>query len=326
MEKIEISHRTIIFTVFFLLALWFLYKVLNVILLLFVAFILTTALNPLVNRLEQRKIPRVGAILLTYILIIGTIVVMVGSIIPPLIEQTGVLARNLALPWAELRLIQLDVSSVNDQIESLSRNLVGVLNIVVGAASNILAIFTIGVMTFYMLMERGKFKTYLRLLFGNGDGGKRAENLLISLEEKLGGWVRGQLTLMVIIGVMSYLGLRLLGVSFALPLAMVAGLLEFIPNIGPTIAAVPAIIVAFTISPALALGVIFLYIAIQQIENNLIVPQVMKRAAGVHPLITITALIAGFTLGGIGGAVLAVPIFLVSQVIVHDIYIHRKNS
>lgn len=325
MEKIEISHRTIIFTLLLLAFLWLVYKVINVLLLLFISFILMTALNPLVTRLEKWRLPRVGAILITYILVIGLFVLIVGSLIPPLIEQTGVLAGNLSLPWSELKLIQLDASTINDQIEILSKNLVGALNIILGAASNILAIFTIGVMTFYLLMERKNLKNYLVILFGDGDGEKRAEDFINNLEEKLGGWVRGQLALMVIIGVMSYLGLSLLGVSFALPLAMLAGLLEFIPNIGPTIAAVPAIIVAFTISPALALGVVFLYLAIQQIENNLIVPQIMKRAAGVHPLVTITALMIGFTLGGIGGAVLAVPVFLLSQVIVHGIYTHRKK-
>lgn len=325
MEKIEISHRTIIFTLLLLAFLWLVYKVINVILLLFISFILMTALNPLVNRLEKWRLPRVGAILITYVLVIGLIVLIIGSLIPPLIEQTGVLAGNLALPWSELKLIQLDASTINDQIEVLSKNLVGALNIILGAASNILAIFTIGVMTFYLLMERKNLKNYLVILFGDGDGEKRAEDFINNLEEKLGGWVRGQLALMVIIGCMSYLGLRLLGVSFALPLAMLAGLLEFIPNVGPTIAAIPAIIVAFTISPALALGVVFLYLAIQQIENNLIVPQIMKRAAGVHPLVTITALMIGFTLGGVGGAVLAVPVFLLSRVIVHSLYTHRKK-
>jgi predicted PurR-regulated permease PerM len=325
MDRIEISHRTIIFTVLLLIGLWLLYQVINVLLLLLISFIFMTALNPLVTRLERWRFPRQLAIFVSYVVVIGLVAFIIGSIVPPLIEQTSVLTRNLALPWAELGLLKLDPSNVNNQLELLSRNLVGALNLVLGAASNILAIFTIGVMTFYLLMERRNLDDYLEVLFGNGDSSKRAQQFVNNLERKLGGWVRGQLALMFIIGIMSYIGLRLLGVSFALPLAMVAGLLEFIPNIGPTVAAVPAIIVAFTISPALALGVAFLYIAIQQLENNLIVPVVMKKAAGVHPLVTITALMIGFTLGGIGGAVLAVPVFLLTEVIVHDLYAHRKD-
>lgn len=324
MDKIEISHRTIIFAVFLLVSLWLIYKVMHVLVLLFVAFILMTALNPLVNKLEARRLSRPLAIFVSYILVIGIIAFILGSVVPPLIEQTSVLAKNLALPWSQLDLLSLDASTINNQIEALSRNVVSVLSIILGAASNILGIFTIGVMTFYLLMERKNLSHYSRLLFGDGDREKRAEQLMDGIEKKLGGWVRGQLALMFIIGVMCYIGLRLLGVSFALPLALVAGLLEFIPNVGPTVASIPAIIVAFTISPALALGVVFLYIAIQQIENNLIVPQVMKKAAGVHPLITITALMMGFSLGGVGGAVLAVPIFLVSEAIIQDLYSHRR--
>ena len=324
MEKIEISHRTIIFTILFLLSLWFIYKAFYVLILFFISFVLMTALNPLVNRIESWRLPRVVAILITYVLVISIVTFIIASVIPPLVEQTTILARNLTLPWSELQLIQLDISNFNNQLESLSRNVVGALNIILGAASNLLAIFTIGVMTFYLLMERKNLTSYLEVLFGDGQRKKRAEDFMNNIEAKLGGWVRGQLTLMFIIGVMAYIGLRFLGVSFALPLALLAGLMELIPNIGSTIAAIPAVIVAFTISPALALGVVFWYIVMQQVENNLIVPQVMKRTVGVHPLITITAMMIGFTLGGIGGIILAVPVFLLSQVIVHDLYNHRK--
>jgi len=325
MEKIEISHRTIIFAILFLLGLWFIYKVANVLVLLFVSFILMTALNTLVDRLEHWRLPRPLAIFITYILVIGLISFIIGSVVPPLIEQTSVLARNLALPWSELNPLQLDVNKINDQIEALSRNFVGILHLILGAASNILGIFTIGVMTFYLLMERSNLKNYLKVVFSDEDSEKRAEQIIDNVEKKLGGWVRGQITLMFIVGVMCYVGLRILGVSFALPLAMVAGLLEFVPNIGPTVSAIPAIIVALTISPALALGVLFLYIVVQQLENNLIVPQIMKHAAGVHPLITLTVLMVGFTLGGVGGAVLAVPMFLVIEVVVKDLYGHSRG-
>jgi len=98
MEKIEISHRTIIFAILFLLGLWFIYKVANVLVLLFVSFILMTALNTLVDRLEHWRLPRPLAIFITYILVIGLISFIIGSVVPPLIEQTSVLARNLALP------------------------------------------------------------------------------------------------------------------------------------------------------------------------------------------------------------------------------------
>lgn len=325
MDKIEISHRTIIFTVFFLIGLWLIYKVFGVIILLFISYVLMAFLNPLVSKLEKWRLPRPAAILLSYAIVIAIITVILASIVPTLIEQTLVLSRNFSAPIADISLFKIDVKDFNNQIESLSRNILNLIGIITSAASNILAIFTIGVITFYLLMERNNFPKYIKALFGESEKQKITEACLDSIEKKLGGWIRAQIALMIIIGLFSYIGLKLLGISFALPLAMVAGLLEFIPNIGPTVSAIPAVIVAFTISPALAIGVIFLYIAIQQIENNLLVPQVMKKAIGIHPLVTITALMAGFSLAGIGGAVLAVPVFLVLQTLLQQIYANRKQ-
>jgi len=323
MEKVEISHRTIIFSLFFIVAVLAVYQLRGVLLLFFIAFILMTALNPLVDKLEKLKIGRTSAIVLVYILVLGLFGFTIASIIPPMIEQTSNLAANFSLPIEKSEFFKIDLGNINNQIESLSRNVVSVLKIVSSAASNILGIFTVLVLTFYLLLERKNFSKYYQVLFGDGEKRKRIERLIEGVEYNLGGWVRGQLTLMVIVGLMSYIGLRILGIPAALTLALIAGLLEFIPNLGPTLASLPAIIIGFTISTPMALGVLFLYIIIQQLENNIIVPQVMKRAVGLNPLITLMALMAGFSLGGIGGAVLAVPIFLVARVAIFDLYTRR---
>jgi predicted PurR-regulated permease PerM len=115
---------------------------------------------------------------------------------------------------------------------------------------------------------------------------------------------------MSIIGIMSFIGLTILHIPYALPLAILAGLLEAVPSIGPTISAVPAIILGLSISPLTGLGALAMSIIIQQSENNLIVPRVMQHVVGVRPIVTIVVLMTGFTLGGVMGAVLAMPIFL----------------
>ena len=132
---------------------------------------------------------------------------------------------------------------------------------------------------------------------------------------------------MVIIGVATWIGLTLLRIEFALPLAVLAGLLEIIAIIGPIVAAVPAIIIALVQfgSPVPALGVAALYILIQQLENNLIVPKLMEKAVGVHPLVIILALLIGGSLFGIIGAALAVPIAATTQVLIEDIHKHQKK-
>jgi len=114
----------------------------------------------------------------------------------------------------------------------------------------------------------------------------------------------------------------LLGIPYALPIAVLSGLLEAVPNIGPTIAAIPAILMGLTVSPIVGLGALAMSILIQQLENNLIVPKIMQSATGTKPLVTILVLLIGYTLGGIAGAVLAMPVFLTIQTIVVE---YNKN-
>lgn len=113
-----------------------------------------------------------------------------------------------------------------------------------------------------------------------------------------------------------YIGLFFLGIEFAIPLAVLAGLLEMVPTVGPILSAVPAILVAFSHSPVLALSVLALYIIVQQVENNILVPLIMKRSVGLSPVLTILALMIGGRFAGIAGAILAVPILLTIQEII----------
>jgi predicted PurR-regulated permease PerM len=112
---------------------------------------------------------------------------------------------------------------------------------------------------------------------------------------------------------MTYLGLFLLGIDTALPLAILAGMLEIIPTVGPIVSSIPAVVIASVVHPLLGLSTAALYFLIQFIENNLLVPQVMQKTTGVSPLVSILGLMVGFRLGGVVGAVLAIPLILVFQ-------------
>ena len=131
----------------------------------------------------------------------------------------------------------------------------------------------------------------------------------------MGSWVRGELTLMLAVGIFTYIGLSILGVEIALPLAILAGILEIVPNIGPIISAVPAVLVALTIHPLTALATASLYFLVQLAENNFLVPKIMQKAVGVNPLISILGLMIGFRLAGPAGAILALP----SIIVIHTI-------
>lgn len=323
LRKIEISHRTIIFTVLFLLGLWVLYQVRQIILALFIAVILMAALNPAVNRLERLRLPRWLAILFLYILIFGGFGTVLGVLIPPLVDQTATFINRVIFYLRETRLFGIDPNFLTTQISQFGLLPSNILKITLNFFSNIVGILFLLMVTFYLLLERKNLSRYLLIIFGEGEE-KRAESLISKFEERLGGWIRGEMILMSIIGIMTYIGLRLLGVESALPLAILAGFLELVPSIGPIISAIPAVLVGLTISPVMGLAVGALYFLVQQLENTLIVPKVMERAVGVNPLVTILALAIGFKLAGVVGAILAVPVFLVIQVIASEAFLSKK--
>jgi predicted PurR-regulated permease PerM len=316
-QKVEISHRTIIFTVFFLLFLWVLIQIRQIILAIFVSLILMSALNPAVDRLEKLKIPRALAILLIYIVFLGSIGIILTGIIPPLVEQTSALTSQMPEFLDQVGLAAIDQAVIASQISQLGSIPANLFKLSVTIFSNFLAVLLIVIIAFYLLLERKNLDRYLLVLFGKDEG--RAAKLVDKIEERLGGWVRAQITLMFFIGLASYVGLRLLGIEFALPLALLAGILEIVPNIGPIFSSLPAILAGLVVSPVLALAVAALYFLIQQFENAVVVPKVMERVAGVNPLVTIISLTVGFKLAGIAGAVLSVPIVLVAQVIVAEV-------
>ena len=315
MQKIEISQRTIIFTAFFLIGLFFLFEIRYIVLFLFVALIFMSAFSPLVDRLEKYRIPRGLSTVVLYILIWVFISFSVASLVPPLVEQSARFVTRLPQDIERLSQGRFDVSMLAPQLTAVPQNL---FKIIVGAFNNVVSLFTLMVIVYYLILERKNLHKYLLFLFGNNDREARAEAFINQLEKKLGGWVRGQLLLMLFVGILSYIGLVFLGVEFAIPLAFLAGILEIVPSIGPTLSAVPAILVALGSSPVLALAVAALYFVIQQVENNFLVPKVMSKAVGLSPLIVIIALLVGLKLAGIAGAILAIPTVLLLEIIASD--------
>lgn len=141
---------------------------------------------------------------------------------------------------------------------------------------------------------------------------------------KLGLWLQGQMLLSILVGSLVFIGLKVLGIQFALVLAVIAASLEVIPGLGPIIASIPAIFVAFIQKPSLALFVIILYIAIQQFENHIVVPLVMRKMLGVPAVIVIISLLVGASVAGLVGAILAVPVAVVAIEIIQDISDQRR--
>jgi len=320
-KKIDISHKTIIFTTFFLLGLWSLFLIKDLLILLFVAVTLMSAIAPMINFFMKVKIPKGLSIISAYVIIIGILVSVFASLLQPLIEQSSRLVTSLpTLLIEQLNIISVDPAVFQSQLTDLSKN---ILSLSLEIFNNLITIILLLVLTFYLLLEKESLEKNISSLFVGQE--LRVREMIIKIEEKLGAWVRGQLTLSLIIGVISYIGLLILDIPYALPLALLAAVMEVIPVIGPIIAAIPAILVSLTISPVLAMVVAVLYFIIQQLESHLVVPQVMKRAVGLNPLMVILAVAVGSRLLGIAGALLAVPLVVVAQIIISDIIAKSKN-
>ncbi len=319
-QKIDISHKTVIFIGAFILGLWAIYLIRDLLVILFVAIILMSALNPLIHFFVGLKVPKALSIALTYIIIIGISAGAITAILQPLIEESSRLVVSLPqLSGQVLNIANIDKSVFQSGLTNLSKN---VFAITLAVFDNLIAIIFLLVVTFYLLLERDNLEHRLAGFFIGRE--EKVKKLIIRIEDKLGSWLRGQLVLSVIIGLLSYVGLTILNIPYALPLSLIAGVLEVIPVMGPIISAIPAVIIAVAISPVLGLGVAAMYFVIQQLENHLIVPQVMKRAVGLNPLIVILAIAIGSKLLGFAGALLAVPLAVVGQIIVAEIIEERK--
>lgn len=317
-RKIEIAPKTIVFTVFFLLALIFFWQIRSILIMIFISFVLMHAIDPLVCRLQAIKIPRILAILIVYILVFGVISFCIAGIIPILIEQTAGLINSLPQITQNIKIFSenrffsennIDLTSQLKVLETIPANLT---QIVFSVASNIFSALVILVITFYLLLEKKNFPKYGDDFFGE-KGKARFLKIMNNLEVSLGSWVSAELLLMSIIGILSYFGYLALGLKYAVPLAIIAGLLEAVPNIGPIIATVLAGLVGLTVSPLIALFTVIFGILVQQLENNFIVPKIMRKTIGLNPIMTIILIAAGGQIAGMGGALLAIPLFLTAQ-------------
>jgi predicted PurR-regulated permease PerM len=323
LKKIEVSHKTIIFTVLFLLGLWFLYFIKDIIFALFVALLLMTILNPVVTRLARWKIPRGLAVFITYIILVGVLVAAVVGIIPPLVEQTTNFVNNLpsllSNPFMSKYINDQVVNQIVSQLGSVPKQ---IFEVGVSVFSNLVAVISVMIFTFYMLLYRGRLDDQIGSIFG-GSGREKFDRILGSIEKSLGNWARGQIILMLVQGALVYVGLIILGIPYALPLAIFTALLEIVPTIGIIVAAIPIVAIGLSISPIMGLATAALVFLVHQLEGYILVPKIMEKSAGVNPIVTLTSLAVGFRVAGVMGALISVPVFLMLQIAIKE-YLQSK--
>lgn len=336
---ININTLTVIKIILVFVLFYFLFLVKDILVVLFVSLILSSAIDPWVDFMQKRKIPRALGVIFIYLTVILVVLLAISMIIPPIVKQATELMDNFPIilekiisgvsAFKEYSLKYGILDNIKDSFNSMSTNFQnaagGVFSTVSGIVGSIFAIFLVMVITFYMVVEENAIKKIVWSL-APARHQVHTMRLINKMQKMIGLWLRGQLILSLIIFALTYVGLLALGlflgvkIEYALVLALIAGLTEFVPYLGPIIAAIPAVFLAFTQSPFLAVSVAILYYVIQLIENNLIVPNLMKKVVGLNPVVSIAVLLIGFRLAGIAGAILSIPVATAVSVIVKDLF------
>lgn len=329
---IDFSVLSIIKILAVLLLCFFLYKIANVLIMLFIAFVIATIINPIANWLHKHHIPRVIGTLAIYIILLSIISSVFILLAPPIIEQVNELAKNFPSYSQKFYSVFYQFKeylsqfgfkdSVQKALNFLQENIGGgaknIFSLAIGLFGGIVSFFIVLVIAFYMVLQEKSWYNFLDDIVTKKRK-KRIIKVIRDIQDKLGVWARAQLVLCVAIFILTFIGLSLFDIKYALVLALIAGLFEFIPYLGPIMGAIPAVLLTLLYSPSKALIVIAICIVVQQIENNLLVPNIMKKAVGVNPIISIISLIIGFQLAGVIGGILAMPIVLIISVIINSL-------
>ena len=331
---INISTVTILKIVLVVLLLWFFWLVKDVLLILLISIIISSAMDPLADFLYKHKIPRGLSVLMVYVVVLG-LVALVGFLLAPTIGQQFNEIKNADV-------IQTFISRIGVYRESLSHSTIGVsinnslkeftnnfgttiFQTTRGVLTGIVSTITILVISFYLTAEESGMKNFIKHL-APFKHQAYVFRLVNQIQRKMGSWVLGQFILSTVIFGLVFVGLTVLKVKYALVLALIAAIFEIVPLIGPFISGSIACFFAFLQSPALAVAVLIMWVIAQQLESNIIVPVVMSKSVGLNPVLVILGILIGTTLGGIVGALIAVPVMSGISVFVADVLEEREQS
>ena len=325
MRKGEVSYKTVVFVILFVLGLGFLYYIRDILFQVLVSLIIVSSFNPFVTRLEKYKIPRAFGATIAYFIFLGIVSFAVYIVAPSFVNQMGNFVNNVPRYITNINLPDVFKQQILEQfLVQLGQLPSQFAKASVMVFSNIIDIVAIFILSFYLLLSRNKLNDTLADFFGT----HRSEKIVLfinKIENRIGRWAKAEIFLMLLVGSLNFVGLLLLRVPYALPLAIIAGLLEIVPMVGPFLAAVPAVIIAFNTSLFTGIATAALAFLVQQVENYVFVPRIMQKSAGLNPVITLLALSIGFRIQGTVGALIAIPTVLAIQVFVDEYLIKKKE-
>lgn len=346
----SVAKATILIILLYVLA-QFLASIEQVLILFFVALFLSAALDPTVDKLQEKKIPRALGVLLIYLAVFVFLFFFISQLIPLIGGQVGELAVKISefvanltsngrtdLPFENqwrpfmddffktvdkdtlIANVQKGLEYVAGQLTSIAGNTWTALTVVFNGLLNA---FIVLVLTFFMVIEEDTSEKFFRSLFPS-----RYSNYIVSktseIKDKVGDWLRGQITLSITMGVITGLGFFVMGVEYAATLGMIAAIAEFLPMVGPTITFLAGALIASNQSLWLVAGVAIWCIFMQILEGNVLIPVIMRKAVGLSPVIIIVAMLIGFQYLGILGIIIALPVATVISIFIEDYT--RKNK
>lgn len=318
-----------------LFGVWFVVEIRSILLLLVLGIIFGAAIEPLVYRFRRSGLSRSQATLLVYFLLFGTIGVALYFLIPQLINQVQALDRGMPDIFNHLRQQALasDSSFLNRTgYQTITRIQDGynrirtspnigqsqLFDVATSAAGAAFTAISLMIIAFYWMTEKATIKRIVLARFPFSKR-TRAHAIWDEIEFRLGGWTRGELTLMAVIGIISGTGYYFIGVQFWLALAILAGLMEVVPFVGPFIGGGAPVLVALADSPQKAIAVLIFVLVYQQVEQGYIVPRIMKNSVGMSPLTVVLTILVGSVLYGPVGAILAIPVGAAVQVVINNL-------
>lgn len=299
---------------------------------------------PIQSFLEKYKFPRWGSNVVIFLLLIAAVWVAIAIVGPPIVEQVTHLFKNIPSIVSETELLALqlieqvgdlpdwaktEINKATESIKSFSLEFGKIAvqfsqSVISGTFQGVIISILSPFFLFFMLKDHEKFRPAVTRIF-SGDMKQWIEKTLKDIDEVLRLYIQGQLLISFILAMMLYIGYLIMGLNFALLLAVFAFFMNVIPFIGPWIAFIPALIIGVIQDPIMVLWVSLITLAANQIDANLITPNIMGKTLKIHPLTIITILLAAGKIAGFFGILLAVPGYAIGKVIVTNIYEKRKT-
>lgn len=338
----RVVWATLVFA-FVVFCFWLLYRFYEVAFTLFVAIVFGTVIRPITERLYQRGIPRMAGVILVYLVILLLLAGFLWLVFPLLVAQATAISNELPGLYQNIRSWLINSSNLlfvrfgaslpaafpygtpappttEEVVDSAAQFWLYITTI----AQVFFALIVIPVLTLYWTLDGPRIIKSLMLLIPQ-DQRESISELIAAMEAKIGLYLLGQAILCLVIGVLSLIAYTLIGLPNALVLALMAGVLEAIPMIGPILGAIPAALVALPMGPDQLIWVLIASVIIQQLENAVLVPRVMDRTVGVNPFVTLLALFAFGTLFGVAGALMAIPMAVLIQLTL-DHFVFKQTT